>query len=377
VIQEILVEERALGYKLTRQVLSRASVTIKEIPTYEDYPFPFRPWPELLSWGKRRLFLLRYQGRFFRNCPGTVRYLCCGYRIFHFGEGCPLDCSYCILQAYLNRPGLKLWANLWEEGWPELEAALREACQRGQVLRVGTGEFADSLALEPLCGVAEELARRFVEMEAPAVLELKTKVALSEKWLSRLPKSPRIILSWSLNTERMSCEEEQGAAPLLERLSSAARAAREGFSVAFHFDPLILYPETPEDYLPVVDQVFQLVAAERIVWISLGTLRFIPDLKEIAEDRFPETRIFCGEFITGLDGKRRYFRPLRVAAYRKIFQRIKEHAPEVCVYLCMESPEVWREAFGFTPQERGGLPRMLDEAARRVCDLRPLSGNPE
>ncbi|QJA05615.1 DNA photolyase [Thermosulfurimonas marina] len=371
-IQEILVEERALGRRLSEEVLRRAEaqgLPVRVIPSYKEYPFPFRPWPELLDWGKRRLFLLRYSGRFFRPCPGTLRYLCCGYRIFHFGEGCPLDCSYCILQAYFNRPGLKLWANLWEEGWPELEAALREARLRVRLLRLGTGEFADSLALEPLCGVAEELARRFVEIEAPAVLEFKTKVALSEEGLSRLPANPRIILAWSLNTERMSREEERGAASLSARLASAAQAARRGFSVAFHFDPLILFPEAPEAYLSVVDRIFEAVPAERIVWISLGALRFIPDLKEIAEERFPETRILCGEFITGLDGKRRYFRPLRTGIFRLLYRRIREHAPEVCVYLCMESPEVWQEAFGFHPAEKGGLSSMLDEAARRVCGL--------
>jgi len=369
-LEEILVEEGALGFGLTREVLSRAGdVPVRVIPSYRDYPFPFRPWPALLSWGKRRLFLVPYAGRFFRNCPGTTRYLCCGYRIFHFGEGCPLDCSYCILQAYFNRPGLKLWANLWEEGWPELEAALNEARRDNRILRIGTGEFADSLALEHLCGVAEELIRRWAELPAPAVLELKTKVALREDWLRRLPADPRIVFAWSLNARSIARKEERGSAPLEERLSSAARAARSGFSVAFHFDPVILFPETVEAYLEVVDRIFATVPAERIVWISLGALRFMPDLKEVAEERFPETRIFTGEFVTGLDGKRRYFRPLRTEAFRRLCRRIREHAPEVCVYLCMESPEVWREALGFVPGERGGLPRMLDEAARRVCGL--------
>ena len=370
--EEILVEEGALGFRLAREVLRRAEargLPVRIIPSYRDYPFPFRSWSELLTWGKRKLFILHYSGRFFRPCPGTTRYLCCGYRILHFGEGCPLDCSYCILQAYLNRPGLKLWGNLWEEGWPELEEALRKARDSGQVLRVGTGEFADSLALEPLCGVAEELSRRFVEIEAPAVLELKTKVVLSEDFLERLPKSPRLILAWSVNSPRMSEEEELGAAPLEERLRSAARAAGRGLSVAFHFDPLILFPEAVEAYLQVVDRIFALVPSERIVWISLGTLRYLPELKEIAEERFPKTRIYTGEFVTGLDGKRRYFRPLRVEAYRRIYARIREYSPEVCVYLCMESPEVWRKALSFSPMEKGGLSRMLDEAARRVCGI--------
>jgi hypothetical protein len=35
----------------------------------------------------------------------------------------------------------------------------------------------------------------------------------------------------------------------------------------------------------------------------------------------------------------------------------------------MEDDEVWRHALGFTPAERGGLARMLDEAAARHCGV--------
>jgi len=31
----------------------------------------------------------------------------------------------------------------------------------------------------------------------------------------------------------------------------------------------------------------------------------------------------------------------------------------------MEGRDLWHEAFGFSPEERGGLPAMLDEAVRR------------
>jgi hypothetical protein len=35
----------------------------------------------------------------------------------------------------------------------------------------------------------------------------------------------------------------------------------------------------------------------------------------------------------------------------------------------MEDDQVWTQSMGFTPQSRGGLPAMLDESARRHCDL--------
>ena len=60
----------------------------------------------------------------------------------------------------------------------------------------------------------------------------------------------------------------------------------------------------------------------------MATLRFMPALKPIIQQRFPESDIVYGEFITGLDNKMRYFKPLRAHIYRSTTQWIKAHAPE-------------------------------------------------
>ncbi len=97
----------------------------------------------------------------------------------------------------------------------------------------------------------------------------------------------------------------------------------------------------------------------------------MPALKEVIQQRFVDSRIVYGEFITGLDGKMRYFKPLRIDLYRKMVGWIKDIAPEVFIYLCMEDDEVWEASFGFRPADYGGLPRMLDEQAVRHCGLNP------
>jgi spore photoproduct lyase len=95
----------------------------------------------------------------------------------------------------------------------------------------------------------------------------------------------------------------------------------------------------------------------------LRALRYLPALKQIAADRFPRSRFFYQEFIDGLDGKRRYFRSQRVAMYQVILERLRASAhPRTCIYFCMENDTIWREVFGFIPEERGGLPAMLDRA---------------
>jgi spore photoproduct lyase len=65
----------------------------------------------------------------------------------------------------------------------------------------------------------------------------------------------------------------------------------------------------------------------------------------------------------------RYFKPLRIQLYRRIFRAIQRIAPELTVYFCMEDDEVWQKSFGFTPSDRGGLPEMLDRSAVTHCRL--------
>ncbi|OQY57486.1 MAG: hypothetical protein B6245_16810, partial [Desulfobacteraceae bacterium 4572_88] len=62
-----------------------------------------------------------------------------------------------------------------------------------------------------------------------------------------------------------------------------------------------------------------------VVWISLGTFRFMPSLKPIIQDRFPDSKIIYGEFIPGLDGKMRYFKPLRIRLYHGVRDGIFFH----------------------------------------------------
>ncbi len=74
--------------------------------------------PEILE-------VVDFRGKFLKSCPGTRHYHCCGYRILHFGTQCSLDCSYCILQAYLNQPNLRLFGNL-DDLFRELSEALAQ-----------------------------------------------------------------------------------------------------------------------------------------------------------------------------------------------------------------------------------------------------------
>ncbi|MEJ2656443.1 MAG: DNA photolyase [Desulfobacterales bacterium] len=312
--------------------------------------------------GKTTLFLTRNKGAFIKECPGTRSYTCCGYQILHVGTFCTMDCSYCILQTYFHPPVLQYFVN-----HGDLKIELDRLFLKKTLTRIGTGEFTDSMIWDNWTDLSHLLVNRFSK-QSKAVLELKTKTAAVNS-LKALCHNRKTIVSWSLNTSRVIKTEERHTASLSARLRAASNCERWGYPLGFHFDPLILYDGCEEEYLHVVKQLFGHVSPENIVWISLGTFRFMPALKSVIQKRFPSSKIIYGEFISGLDGKMRYFKPLRIDLYRKVVSFIREHAPDVTIYLCMEDDEVWQKSLGFVPSDYGGLPRILDESAAKHCGL--------
>lgn len=312
--------------------------------------------------GKSTLLIARNRGRFIRPCPGTREYTCCGYTILNVANFCSMDCAYCILQTYFHPPVLQLYVN-----FEDLESELDHAFDRREFRRIGTGEFSDSLIWEDICGISARLVERFAG-QAHAVLELKTK-STRVQTLAGLKHNRRTIVSWSLNSPAVIRTNERGTASLTARLEAARQCERWGYPLAFHLDPLVLYDGWGEDYRRLVQRLFQYVSPQNIAWISMGSLRYMPSLEPVMVKRFPKSTIAYGEMITGLDGKRRYFKPLRIELYRRLGEWLRHYAPDLCLYLCMEDTEVWTRSLGAAPKAEGDLARMLDNRAVRVCGL--------
>ena len=358
---KIVVDEKATNYKLTNDIL-------KKVHSNSIYSLNAERYQE--SEGQVNdtvVFITPFKGAFVKNCPGTKNYLCCGYIIFHFAENCPLGCSYCILQAYFNKPGFRIWANLIEDGLPSLYSFLKERTEKGKLSRIGTGEFTDSLVFEPLTDVARTLIEFWKEADLFAVLELKTKTAPTSAFYSTLPSDKRIIFAWSVNTERIIEKEEKFTASLKARFQSAKEALKHGFSIAFHFDPIILYEGAEEEYSKVLEEILDTFPLNRIAWISLGMLRFPPELKEVAPKNFPKTKVYAEEFVRGLDQKCRYFIDRRIKAYKRILEPFKNYLKEIPLYFCMEGKRVWQEVLGKPFQTKEDVVRLLDYYAKRTC----------
>jgi len=357
-VEKLFIEKGAEPYAMTERILSK----LQDLLVADVEP------PPAADPDKGTLRLLAFPGEFLKPCPGTKSYICCGYQILNVGTNCPLDCSYCILQAYFNQPSLRVFVNL-EQKLEEIGVLLDQS--RDRIFRLGTGEFTDSLALDPYAEWSRFLPV-FIRERRNAVLEFKTKTERTQGLLSSQVRD-RIVVSWSLNSPFIAATEEHGAPSVRKRLEAARACQEQGFVVGFHFDPIIEHPDWQGRYLETIEMMDRMIDPARVIWVSLGCFRFMPQLKPVIRKRHPGSRVLDGEFVPGLDGKMRYFKPIRIELYRFMKQNLDQWSRDLGLYLCMESDEVWRKALGWSPGDSGGLGRYLDG---RAMKLFPELANP-
>jgi spore photoproduct lyase len=356
-IERIYLDEKAEEDWVSQKLLKGLSpIPVERIGDKKALIKQYLSISDPLGAGKKNLLLTRFYGRRLKPCPGTSRHICCGYHVINTITNCPMDCSYCVLQVYLNNPFLTLYTN-WDGLLQEIDTFLSGNSQR--FLRLGTGELSDSLALDSIFPLSQFLVPFFAERKN-GILELKTKSAKVDHLL-HLNHHGKTVISWSLNPQKMIEEEEIRTASLIERVEAAKRCQEAGYPIGFHFDPLIDYDGWEEGYRETVFSLFKKIDPKRIIWISLGGFRYPPQLKAVAQERFPNTKIFLGELFPGRDGKFRYFKEIRIEMYRKMLDWLRGVDPSLFIYLCMESREVWEEVFGWAPLNSQNLNGLFEE----------------
>ena len=274
-------------------------------------------------------------------------------------EGCILSCSYCILKSYINSPNIKITKNI-QYILSQVNDAIDK--EKSHVLRFGTGELSDSLALDRRYGLNRPLIQFFGEKKK-ALLELKSKWAYIDHLREYL--NPYTIISFSLAPQSIITKEEKRTSPLYKRLKALKRAQDAGCYVGLHFDPVIIYPGFEKDYEYLIGDIGRILDLERVSWVSLGLLRFPPRLLDEFIEKGRKNLLF-GEFIRGEDGKYRYIKAERIKIYTMLYNQLKSIQNDLFVYLCMERADVWKAVTGITLDKNEGLIELFD---RRIYDL--------
>lgn len=300
-------------------------------------------WLEHNGIGSKDVVILKkFLGRFVQKCPGSLRVICCNYRVINTCFNCLYDCSYCFLRGYLNTFGIVQFLNV-EDLMTEVENFFQSSSPH-MVYRIGTGEFTDSLMFDSVTKLGEELIVR-ASKYPNIMIELKTKSSNVDHLLS-ISQKGNAVLSWSIASEINIARYERGTATLQQRLRAMQKAVSANYYVAVHFDPIILYNGWENDYKRLVKMLFEHVDATKIVWISLGGFRYAPGFKDVLKNLESDEEMTLQEMFPGIDGKFRYFKPIRIAMYKFLLDHIRAFTSQPFIYLCMESSDVWNQVMG-------------------------------
>ncbi|VAX34967.1 Spore photoproduct lyase [hydrothermal vent metagenome] len=278
-------------------------------------------------------YIIKESFDFFKRCPCSPKMVPCGYHLINLGSGCAFECTYCYLQEYINSPGIVIPANI--------EGFFEKFSEYKQNVYIGSGEFTDSLVFDHITEFSPKIVN-FFKNYPKSIFEFKTK-SDNIDLLKTVKPEGNIVVAWSMNPQKVIDTTEFFTASLEQRLKAADICQKLGYKIAFHFDPVIYYDGWEDDYTKVVDKIFGLIDKKNLDRISLGTLRMVPDLKKIIENRFPENTILDGEIVLGYDKKLRYGYNLRSEMYKKMLTRIRGHSSKVHVYLCMEEKALCQE----------------------------------
>ncbi len=282
---------------------------------------------------KKNLFLTTKKGGFVNVCPCTPKVVCCGYHNINLIEGCPYNCTYCALDAYLKSNVTKIYCNL-----NDFEFELNQYLKNKKWVRIGTGELTDSLVWDEIFPYSNYLMSLFKNFPH-SILEFKTKSINIEHFFNYPQDSiNNILISWSVNTRKMIDFEEDKVASLTSRINAAKEVSEYGYKVGFHFDPIYDYENCISDYKKIIQHIFSKINPSKIGWISLGVIRFNPLLKDLLYDR--KSNIIKMElFPSFYDGKLRLFYQRRVDILSSIINFLKSFTDKI--YLCMEPLFMW------------------------------------
>jgi spore photoproduct lyase len=285
---------------------------------------------------KKRLVVARRAGGFVKEFPLGLGIAKNGWRYFIPAIGCPADCRYCFLQTYhpANAPVVFVDSDAM---LAETEAA---ATELGGGYFYG-GELCDDLMLEPFVEAVGPLVSLFRRLPS-ATLELRTKSAAIDPLIAA-GGARNVIISWTFSPEGAVRLYELGTAPLSERIQAARRAQKCGFRVGIRMDPVILTDGWQESYMDLVEGLAASLDPEFIESVHIGALRYTQGLKSAVLGRFGPGGLLAREFALSSDGKYRYPRPVRVAAYAEIARMVMRWNERVRIRLCMETPAVERD----------------------------------
>jgi spore photoproduct lyase len=345
-------------FKVSRIVLAKGSVATPERRRFVERIcgcYPDVPVEECLDTPHNRIELgeqdalsLHRRGKqtlVFGELKTAVRFsqergnACPNYWHFSPYGFCPYGCKYCYLAGTPGvkfSPSVKVYVNL-----PEILLEIDDIARRQlRPTAFYLGKLQDSLALDPLTAYSTVLVPFFAE-HPTARLTLLTKSAHVDRLLD-LDHRGHTTLSWSVNPPEVSALFEENVPGVDERLEAMRRSAERGYPIRAIMMPIIPIDCWQDVYKAFTERLLETIPIRRLtlggICIYRGARGFME--RKMGKGNAVSVQIDGGYRDIG-DGRARYSRELRSAAYSLIIDVARRLRPELELALCLEEKSVW------------------------------------
>ncbi len=272
-------------------------------------------------------------------CPvASDKTVCCNLRTIDVVQNCGFGCSYCSIQSFYEEDEIIFESNLDKK-------LSQIPIDPERFYHFGSGQSSDAL----LWGNKENILTHlfnFATKHPNILLELKTKSANTESILN-LDIPGNVVVSWSLNPEKVILNEEHLTASLESRLNSARIIANHGVKVAFHFHPLIYYQGWDLDYQDIAHQIMKQFRQDEVLFISMGSLTLPKTTISKIRLLGHETKVLQMPMVSNPEGKLTYPDEIKHKLFQRVYESFQKWHDQVFFYLCMEEEKFWQKLFGF------------------------------
>mgnify|MGYP003617252838 CR=1 FL=1 len=249
-----------------------------------------------------------------------------------YENNCPFGCIYCYLRDYYSHGACIFYVNT-EDMFHELDK------HTGKNEMISCGIVNDSLVFDNITNISHDLINYFKNRK-DLILEFRTK-SKNIKGLLNEAVYKNIFVSFTFSPEEVIREYEFMTASLEERITAAKKLQEHGYDIGIRIDPVINIKNRKNAYTDLIKKLMTSLETKKIRDIGLGSLRYTKGLKnKVLLER--KTDLFYNELITGIDGKERYFKGIRIQMYNEIVEEIRKYW-DFDIYLGMEEEYIWKK----------------------------------
>lgn len=327
----VLIEKDVLDNSFAQNIISNIKYKeLIEIDNYDDYFGKYKK-KYLLKQKNINLFIARKKGQLIKETPPA--YGLDGEKHFYYIHqyNCIYECDYCYLQGYFHSPDIVMFVN-HDEIINEMQKKMDED-NTNQRIWFHAGEFSDSLALSNITNEFS-LYYDFLIKNPNSLIELRTKSVNTKALLGPMNN---LFLTYSLSPSEKIKKHDIKTPGLKHRLLKIKELYSEGYKIGIHLDPII-YEENFEDiYQTFLAQLNEAIPIQKIEYISIGVVRFTPDVYREVKNNYPDSEIHQQELVKADNNLVRYNKPMRMWILNKVKEIIlRYNIDEEKVYLCME-----------------------------------------